>query len=90
VKWVDERLDATGRALSGVPGPAIVEACEEAGIDLLVAGSRSHGPLARTLLGSVSRQLAHNASCPVLVVPRPVARPEEAGHGQRRSHHQVA
>lgn len=92
VKGVDERLDATGQALSGVPGPAILKACEEFGVDLLVAGSRGHGPLARTLLGSVSRQLAHNASCPVLVVPRPVAEHEEGegGHGQRRSHHQVA
>ena len=71
VKQVDERLAATGRALSGVPGPAIVEACEEAGADLLVAGSRGYGPVMRVLLGSVSTQLAHKAPCPVLVVPRP-------------------
>jgi nucleotide-binding universal stress UspA family protein len=71
VKGVDERLAATGRALGGVPGPAIVEACEEAGADLLVAGSRGYGPVLRVLLGSVSTQLAHKAPCPVLVVPRP-------------------
>jgi nucleotide-binding universal stress UspA family protein len=71
VKAVDERLAATGRVLSGVPGPAIVAACEEAGADLLVAGSRGYGPVARVLLGSVSTQLAHKARCPVLVVPRP-------------------
>jgi nucleotide-binding universal stress UspA family protein len=71
VKSVDARLAATGRALSGVPGPAILEACEEAGADLLVAGSRGYGPVPRVLLGSVSTQLAHKAPCPVLVVPRP-------------------
>lgn len=71
VRAVDERLAATGRALSGVPGPAIVEACEEAGADLLVSGSRHYGPVLRVLLGSVSTQLAHKAACPVLVVPRP-------------------
>jgi nucleotide-binding universal stress UspA family protein len=71
VKGVDERLAATGRALSGVPGPAIVKACEEADADLLVAGSRHYGPVRRVLLGSVSTQLAHKAPCPVLVVPRP-------------------
>ncbi len=71
VKAVDERLAASGRALRGVPGPAIVEACEEVGADLLVAGSRGYGPVMRTLLGSVSTQLAHKAPCPVLVVPRP-------------------
>lgn len=71
VKAVDERLAATGRALSGAPAPAIAEACEEAGADLLVAGSRGYGPVMRVLAGSVSTQLAHRAPCPVLVVPRP-------------------
>jgi nucleotide-binding universal stress UspA family protein len=92
VRSVDERLAATGRSLGGVPGPAIVEACEEAHADLLVSGSRHYGPMLRVLLGSVSTQLAHKAACPVLVVPRPVANPEEKeeGNGERRSHHQVA
>ncbi|HEU4463076.1 MAG TPA: universal stress protein [Solirubrobacterales bacterium] len=71
VKSVDERLAATGRALAGVPGPTIVEACEEDGADLLVAGSRGYGPVLRVLLGSVSTHLAHHAPCPVLVAPRP-------------------
>jgi nucleotide-binding universal stress UspA family protein len=70
VKSVDERLAASGRALSGVPGPALIEACEEEGADLLVVGSRGNGPVARALLGSVSTQLVHKARCPVLVVPR--------------------
>jgi nucleotide-binding universal stress UspA family protein len=71
VKGVDERLAATGRALAGAPGPTIAAACEEAGADLLVAGSRGYGPVMRVLLGSVSTQLVHTAPCPVLVVPRP-------------------
>jgi nucleotide-binding universal stress UspA family protein len=71
VKSVDERLAATGRVLSGQPGPALAEACEEVAADLLVAGSRGYGPLARVFLGSVSTQLMHKAPCPVLVVPRP-------------------
>ncbi|HEX7609452.1 MAG TPA: universal stress protein [Solirubrobacteraceae bacterium] len=41
-------------------------------LDLLVLGSRGYGPLARVLLGSVSRKLANRAHCPVLVVPRGV------------------
>lgn len=92
VKGVDERLAATGRALGGVPGPAIIEACEEIGADLLVSGSRHYGPVLRVLLGSVSTQLAHKAACPVLVVPRPVnhSERERERDGQRRAHHQVA
>jgi nucleotide-binding universal stress UspA family protein len=71
VKSVDERLAATGRVLSGQPGPALAEACEEVAADLLVAGSRGYRLLARVFLGSVSTQLMHKAPCPVLVVPRP-------------------
>lgn len=71
VKTVDERLAASGRVLSGPPGSAIAGVCEEAGADLLVAGSRGYGPLLRVLVGSVATQLAHRGPCPVLVVPRP-------------------
>ena len=39
-------------------------------LDLLVVGSRSHGPLRRLILGSTSRRLVREAACPVLVLPR--------------------
>ncbi|WP_380165040.1 universal stress protein [Jannaschia sp. R86511] len=39
--------------------------------DLLVVGSRGHGPGGRLLLGSTSTAVAANAPCPVLVVPGP-------------------
>lgn len=41
------------------------------GLDLLVMGSRSLGPLDRVLLGSVSEAVVRDARCPVLIVPRP-------------------
>ncbi len=70
VKLVDRRIAAEGRPLSGPAATVLAEACEE-GVDLLVAGSRRYGPVARVLLGSVSTQLIHKAPCPVLVVARP-------------------
>lgn len=70
VKSIDRELEAEGRELTGTPAVALAEACEE-GVDLLVAGSRHYGPMARALLGSVSSQLIHKAPCPVMVVPRP-------------------
>jgi len=39
-------------------------------VDLLVVGSRGHGPLRRVLLGSVSAHLVAHSSCPIVVVPR--------------------
>jgi len=60
---------AEGELLNGPPAETLAEACEDR-VDLLVAGSRGYGPLARVLLGSVTEQLIGIAPCPVLVVPR--------------------
>ncbi|MEV0067993.1 MULTISPECIES: universal stress protein [unclassified Amycolatopsis] len=53
----------------------LVQAC--ATTDLLVVGSRAHGPVTRRLLGSVSRACVHTAACPVVAVR---TEPEET-HG---------
>src|SRR5262249_41272990 len=54
------------------------------GADLIVAGTRGHGPLAGLLLGSVTQRLLHVAHCPVLVVPSAGASTSE--RGRRRPH----
>jgi nucleotide-binding universal stress UspA family protein len=54
----------------GDPVGKLLEAAEM-GVDLLVLGSRGFGPVMRLLIGSVSSHVIRQASCPVLVVPRP-------------------
>ena len=39
--------------------------------DLIIMGSRGHGPLAAALLGSVATHVVRNAQGPVMVVPDP-------------------
>lgn len=53
--------------LLGRPSAAIVDQASAYGADLIVMGSRGHGPLRTMLLGSVSAEVVDNAPCPVLV-----------------------
>ena len=62
----DERSRVARRVIEGSPAASLVEAAT--GADLLVVGSRGHGGLVGTLLGSVSYQCLHHARCPVVVV----------------------
>jgi nucleotide-binding universal stress UspA family protein len=73
---LDETVDALADAAKGVrvekevvEGAAphvLIEAAEDA--ELLVVGSRGRGEVTGLLLGSVSFQVAHLASCPVVIV----------------------
>lgn len=55
--------------LRGRPADALLKLSAQ--MDLLVIGSRRWGAVARLLLGSTGEVLAHDAACPLLVVPRP-------------------
>jgi nucleotide-binding universal stress UspA family protein len=46
----------------------ILDLAEEIGADLIVMGSRGHGPVERIVVGSVSEGVVHHARRPVLVV----------------------
>lgn len=52
----------------GDPGPAIVEAADAEGVDLVVVGTRGRNRVERAVLGSVSDHVIRHAHCPVLVV----------------------
>jgi nucleotide-binding universal stress UspA family protein len=52
------------------PADVLIRVSEN--LDLLVCGSRGYGPLRAVLLGGVSRRLAADARCPVIVLPRGV------------------
>jgi len=50
--------------------PAEELALYSASLDLLIVGARGYGPVGRLIHGSTSKQLAHTARCPLLVLTR--------------------
>jgi len=54
--------------VDGRPASAIVDEAEAFGAELVVVGSRGHGPIQSMVLGSVSAEVVDHAPCPVLVV----------------------
>lgn len=65
---VGNDVSTEARLLRGEPGSVLAAVSDE--LDLLVVGSRGHGPVRRALLGGVSARVMRLAACPVLVVPR--------------------
>ena len=69
-------------------GPVVTELAaiaEDSKAEFIVAGSRRRGAIATALLGSVSRTLAHEAPCPVLIVPQSNGRSSSQTTGRARA-----
>jgi nucleotide-binding universal stress UspA family protein len=65
------------KTTGGQPAHIIAERAKQSGADLILSGTRGHGPVAGLLLGSVTTRLLVVAPCPVLVVPSTVTSESE-------------
>ncbi len=57
--------------IRGHPATVIADEAGTFGANLLVVGTRGHGPFQTLMLGSVSAELIDHAPCPVLIARRP-------------------
>ena len=61
-------LSATTSLLRGPTAPEVVAEAEARDVDMVIVGSRGHGPLASALIGSVSLAILKACKRPVLIV----------------------
>ena len=66
VKQAQPAVECEGKAVEGQPAASLLE--EAADASLIVVRNRGLGGFASLLVGSVSQQVVHHASCPVVVV----------------------
>ena len=57
----------TVKAIHGFAPEVLIEASRDA--DMIVLGSRGAGGFGHLMMGSVTSQVAHHATCPILIVP---------------------
>jgi nucleotide-binding universal stress UspA family protein len=69
--FADRGVTVERRLERGRAADVIVDAAREMHADLIIVGSRGHGPLQSMLLGSVSAEVVDHAPCPVLVTRSP-------------------
>lgn len=62
-------VEHTSAQQIGDPASELIRYCEQIGAGLLVVGRRGAGMVERLILGSVADRLAHDAPCPLVVVP---------------------
>jgi nucleotide-binding universal stress UspA family protein len=66
VKELQPKVEAEALAVGGQPADVLLEHAGDAA--LIVVGRRGLGGFTSLLLGSVSQQVVHHATCPVIVV----------------------
>jgi len=71
-------VEAETHLVGGDPAVEICRLAKARHADMIVMGSRGHGPLAAALLGSVAAHVVQHAPCPVMVVPDPARAAREA------------
>jgi len=76
-------IEATTEVLFGSPAPAIVDAAEANGADLIVMGTHGHGALMHVMMGNVAERVVRAALCPVLTVREPRQREVVKGHATK-------
>jgi nucleotide-binding universal stress UspA family protein len=76
-------VPVAAKVIEGRPADVLAHAARSA--DLLALGSHGHSRVRHTVLGSVSEECIHKASCPIVVIPVPAPRREPASEPVLRS-----
>ena len=72
-RTIDASVDVQVELVDLRPAEAVLAAADEHDALAIVVGATGHGPMKGALLGSVTYQVVHRSTRPVVVVPAPEA-----------------
>ena len=65
----EENIEVQGLLIEGDPAEVILTETIKKEIDLIILGTHGHGLLHKTLVGSISEQVIHKSTKPILLIP---------------------
>jgi len=83
LKMTNAGINGSVFSCFGKPGEAIIHAAKDKHASVIVCGSRGHGKIRRTIMGSVSSYVVHHSEIPVIV-----CRHKDHHHHHHHGHHQ--
>lgn len=79
-KMKDEGIGGKVKSVAGKPGEVVCHVADEEQASFIVCGTRGHGRLRRTFMGSVSDYILHHAHVPVFVCRHKDSHKHITGH----------
>jgi nucleotide-binding universal stress UspA family protein len=84
-KTASSRLDVAADVFASLGDPGYELRALSETVDLFLVGSRRWGPIARLVTGGVGETLVADASCSIIIVPRPPRQRPTTARGRERS-----
>lgn len=69
-----EGIDTTALLVQGATAESILREADKLSADAILMGARAHGTVRKFFVGSISAEVIHHATRPVLLVPPPESR----------------
>ena len=85
INYFNSQVKGEVVATGGKPGEVIVHVAQDKNATMIICGTRGHGAIRRTIMGSISTYIVHHSAVPVVVCRQKGQ--QNPDHGHKNQHH---
>ena len=85
INYFNSQVKGEVVATGGKPGEAIVHVAQDKHASMIICGTRGHGAIRRTIMGSISTYVVHHSTVPVVVCRKKGQQNQD--HEHKNPHH---